>query len=223
MLVAFMALLIAMGAPSYAAQTIRSIFFAKHAGNANKVDGFRASSQPHPNTLLALDSHGKFPASVGLAGPRGAQGPGGPQGAQGPPGPGGPQGDRGFPGAPGSALAFAVILYAPPDEGGPAVWRIDDSSAKKLDNDVNLGPTGHPLPGVFCFHDLPFTVMNAGATPGAFGANGPFLVQVDVPSTGQAANPACPQNTGAAVYVTDPSGKLADPPDTSDTIYFALN
>jgi hypothetical protein len=211
MVVAFLAVLIALGAPGYAAQSVRSVFFAAQAGNAKKVDGLRASKRPHPNQLLALNSHAKFPASVGLAGPRGLQGlPG-------------PQGDRGNAGAPGSALAYSVILFKPPDEGGPPVWRIDDSLSKRLDNDVNLGAAGHPVAGVFCFHDLPFTVANVSATPGAFGSSGPFLVQVDAPHPGHSVNPNCPPTTGAAVYVTDPTGTLEDPKDTSDTIYFTFN
>jgi hypothetical protein len=227
--IATAALLVALGAPGYAAQSLQSVLFAQRAGNANKVDGLRASRKPRRNTLLALDSHGKFPASVGLAGPRGSQGPQGIQGARGPQGIQGVrglqglQGDRGNPGAPGSALAYSTILSEPPDEGGQAVWRIDDVLSKKLDNDVNLGDAGHPAPGVFCFHDLTFTVQNVVATPGRFGAHGPFSVQVDAPRKNHSFNASCPADTGAAVYISDPNGALEDPPDSTDTIYFELN
>jgi Collagen triple helix repeat (20 copies) len=224
MVVAVIAVLIALGAPSYAAQVVRSVFFAKHAGNAEKVDGLRASRTPRPNTLLALDAHGRFPASVGLAGPTGQTGPQGamgPQGAQGPAGPAGPQGGTGFPGAPGSALAYSTILYKPPDEGGSPVWRIDDSLSKHLDNDVNFR---HPSAGVFCLRGLGYTVNNLVATPGPFGPNGPFWVQVDTAHAGVPPGCSAYPDTAAAIYVTDPTTKsLADPPDITDTIYFELN
>jgi hypothetical protein len=209
MVVAVVAVLIALGAPSYAAQLVQSVFYAQRAGNAKRVDGLKASTKPRPNTLLALNSHGKFPASVGLAGPPG------PQGAT------GPQGDRGEPGAPGSALAYSVILYEENDEGTATEWRIDDTLSKHLDNDVNFS---HPGSGVFCLHGLPFTVGNIVATPGPFAAGTPFDVQVDMARPGHSLDGVgnCPANTGAIVYTTDSSGKLADP-NTSDTIFFELN
>jgi hypothetical protein len=224
--IATVALLVALGAPGYAAQSLQSVLFAKKAGNANKVNGIKASRTPHKNQLLALDAHGKFPASVGAVGatgPQGIQGARGPQGIQGIQGtPGG----RGNNGAPGSALAYSVILFEQPDEGGQAVWRIDDVLSKKLDNDVNLGESGHPdkHPGIFCFHDLTYTVSNLVATPGRFGQHGPFAVQVDMPYKGHAVNPSCPANTAAAIYVSDPAtNTLEDPPDDSDTIFFEFN
>ncbi len=227
LVIATAALLVALGAPGYAAQSLQSVLFAKRAGNANKVDGFSASKKPRKNTLLALDSHGKFPASVGLAAPRGSQGATGaqgPQGIQGAQGVQGIQGQPGSPGLPGSALAYSVILKESPDEGGPPEWRIDDVLSKKLDNDVNLGSAGHPVPGVFCFHDLTFTVANVVATPGRFGTHGPFSVQVDGPRNGHAFDPNCPAGTGAAVYISDPATNiLEDPPDSTDTIYFEFN
>lgn len=227
MVVALVALLIALGAPGYAAQSVGSVLFAAKAGNANKVDGLKASKKPHRNQLLALDSHGKFPASVGLTGPRGPQGPQGIQGTQGVQGIQGAQGLQGIKGNagdPGSALAYSVILNAPPDEGGAPHWRLNDTLSKKLDDDVNLGDSGHPAPGVFCFHDLPFTVTNIVATAGRFGVHGPFSVQVDAPRPGHSFDASCPAKTGAAVYVSDPAtNQLEDPPDTSDVIYFTLN
>jgi hypothetical protein len=251
MVVAVMALLIALGAPGFAAQAVRSVFFAARAGNAEKVDGLRASSRPRPNTLLALNAHGKFPSSVGLVGPRGPQGasgsrgPTGPQGvqgsqgvqgqqgspgadgAQGPPGPQGAQGlqgSPGTPGAPGSALAYSAIVYEKPDSGGNPVWRIDDRLSKKLDNDINFGDSGYiPGSGVFCFHQLGFTVSSVVATPGPFAGGTPFLVQAAVPTALQPSVQGCPSGTGAAIYVTDTTGKPIDPPDTSDTIYFEFN
>jgi hypothetical protein len=221
MAVAVVAVLIALGAPSYAAQVVRSVLFAKKAGNAQRVDGLRAFKKPHPNALLALDSRGRFPASVSPAGTTGAQGPRGLTGPQGAQGLQGPKGDRGFPGSPGSALADSVIVFEPPDEGGQAVWRIDDSLSKGLDNDVNFTwPAG--THGVFCLHDLSFTVKNAVATPGPFGS-APFFVQVDVARPGHAVDASCPAGSAAAIYVTDSTGAREDPPDPTDTIYFELN
>ena len=206
MVVAVVALLVALAGPGYAA--LQSVVFAARAGNAEKVDGLKASKRPHGNEIVALDSHGRLPASVGAVGPQGVPGP---------------QGAPGSPGAAGTALAYSTILYEPPDAGGPPEWRIDDTLSKKLDNDVNFA---HPAPGVFCIHDLPsyITVMNAVATPGAFGPSGPFLTQVDVPRTGHSVNSSCPANTAAAIYVTKPDGTaLEDPPGASDTIYFELS
>jgi hypothetical protein len=217
MVVALVALLVALGAPSYAAQAIQSVLFANRAGNANKVDGIKASRKPHANQLLALDSHGKFPFSVGAIGPRGPQGL---AGLTGPMGPTGPQGDPGANGAPGSALAYSVILYEPPDGGGPPAWRIDDNLSKKLDNDVNFT---RAAAGVYCLHKLPFTVGNIVATPGPLGANQPFDVEVDTARPNHALS-GCTSDDVAAVYVTDPAtGTLEDPPDKSDTIFFELN
>jgi hypothetical protein len=220
MLVAMVAVVISLTAPGYAAQLVRTVFFAKKAGNAQKVDGLRASKTPRPNTLLALDSQGKFPSSVGAVGPRGPQGLQGPQGVQGPQGSPGP---RGFTGTPGSARAYSVILWGVPDGGGPATWRIDDGISKALDNDLNLDDVGHPASGVFCFHDLTFGVTNVVATPGPFVGGTPFLVQVDAPRPGHVLDARCPPKTGAVIYTTDMSGAVTDPPDHSDTVYFEFN
>jgi hypothetical protein len=221
MVVAVVAVLIALGAPSYAAQAVRSVLFAKKAGNSQRVDGLRAFKKPHSNALLALDSRGRFPASVVPAGATGPQGPRGLTGPQGAQGLQGPKGDRGFPGDPGSARADSVIVFEPPDEGGPAVWRIDDSLSKGLDNDVNFTkPAG--TKGVFCLHNLSFAANNAVATPGPFGS-APFFVQVDVARPGHAVDASCPAGSTAAIYVTDSSGTSIDPPTSTDTIYFELN
>jgi hypothetical protein len=215
--VATVALLIALGAPGYAAQQLQ-VLFAKRAGNATKVDGLKASKKPRANTLLALDSHAKFPGSVVPAGPQGPRGDTGPQGPQGPQG---LQGIRGSIGAPGSALAYSTILFEPPDEGGPPQWRIDDDLSKNLDNDINFKRGAN---GVFCLYRLGFTVGNIVATPGPFGASGPFQIEVDTPRSGHSVNAACPAGTGAAIYTMLPGGETPhDPPDPSDTIYFELN
>jgi hypothetical protein len=217
MAVAFVALLVALGAPSYAAQSLQSVLFAKRSGNANRVDGFKASRRPRPNSLLVLNAHGKFPASVGAVGPAGSRGRQGPQGNQGPQG---IQGARGAAGAPGSAVAYSEIRWTKPDGGGPDQWLIDDDDSKRLDGTANFSLGSSP--GVYCFHNLGFPVTNVVATPGPFGPSGPFLAQgtsaVVSPSL-----PGCPSGTQAVVYATDMSGALADPPDHSDTINFTFN
>jgi Collagen triple helix repeat (20 copies) len=92
------------------AVTSRAPLFAKTAGYAQRaVDaaalrGIKASKQPRPGTLVPLGADGRFPASVGLAGPTGEKGDKGDQGARGPAGPEGdigPQGARGPAGLPG--------------------------------------------------------------------------------------------------------------------------
>lgn len=80
-------------------------FFAKTAGYANRagsaaaLGGVKLSKQPRPGTLLPLGADGKFPASVGLAGPAGPKGDRGERGERGPTG---PKGDPGLQGPRGS-------------------------------------------------------------------------------------------------------------------------
>src|SRR3954468_4101162 len=60
--------------------------FAKRAGfakNAGAVNGIKAARTPTPGKLVPLGTDGKFPASVGLAGPKGEKGDKGDTGAQG--------------------------------------------------------------------------------------------------------------------------------------------
>jgi hypothetical protein len=53
---------------------------ALFAKNAGKVNGLKASRTPKAGQLVALGADGKFPDSVGQAGPRGPEGPQGPAG-----------------------------------------------------------------------------------------------------------------------------------------------
>lgn len=67
-------------------QAFSGASFAKRAGfakNAGAVNGIKASRTPMPGKLVPLGQDGKFPASVGLAGPKGDKGD---TGAQGPAG-----------------------------------------------------------------------------------------------------------------------------------------
>ena len=218
MVVAVVAVLIALGAPGYAAQSLRSVLFAARAGNANKVDGFRASKRPRPNTLLILNAHGKFPASVSAVGPAG---PRGPQGLQGEQGPQGIPGARGNAGTPGSAVAYSVIRWTQPDGGGPDQWLIDDDFSKRLDGTANfsLGELTRrvllPQPGL---HRHQYVVATPRDRSGDWPVPGPGSELGRKP-----VSPGMPVGTRQAVYATNMSGSLADPPDHSDTIYFTFN
>jgi hypothetical protein len=68
---------------------------ADYAKNAGAVNGIKASKRPRVGWLLPLGKSGKFPASVGVAGPAGPQGPKGDQGAKGEAGPKGASGPPG--------------------------------------------------------------------------------------------------------------------------------
>ena len=82
-------------------QAFSGASFAKRsafAKNAGAVNGIKASRTPTPGKLVALGPNGKFPASVGLAGPQGPKGDTGPQGPKGDTGSQGPAGTNGVSG-----------------------------------------------------------------------------------------------------------------------------
>jgi hypothetical protein len=67
-------------------QAFSGASFAKRAAfakNAGAVNGIKASRTPMPGKLVPLGTDGKFPASVGLAGPKGDKGDTGVQGPAG--------------------------------------------------------------------------------------------------------------------------------------------
>ena len=74
---------------------------ANYARNAGAVNGIKASREPRAGALVPLGEDGRFPPSVGVAGPqgpkgdRGLQGQQGPRGTTGPAGPAGPTGAQG--------------------------------------------------------------------------------------------------------------------------------
>lgn len=68
---------------------------ADYSKNAGAVNGIKASTRPRTGWLLALGKGGKFPASVGVAGPPGPAGGPGPKGDPGPKGATGPAGVSG--------------------------------------------------------------------------------------------------------------------------------
>ena len=77
----------------------KSSGYANRAGTAATLRGIKVSKQPRPGMLLPLAPDGKFPASVGLAGPAGPKGDKGDRGEQGARGPAGPKGEPGSQGA----------------------------------------------------------------------------------------------------------------------------
>jgi hypothetical protein len=89
---------------------------ADFAKNAGAVNGIKASKRPRVGWLVPLGKGGKFPASVGVAGPTGPQGPAGPagpQGAKGDAGARGPSGPSGPGGPPGISGYRIVNAYSP--------------------------------------------------------------------------------------------------------------
>lgn len=90
--------------------------YAKRAGNAQAVNGIRASREPGPGKLVPLGQDGRFPASVGVAGPQGDRGP------IGPPGPPGPRGIGGW--------EYRVAgIDIPPKSG--RTWQVNCSPGKR--------------------------------------------------------------------------------------------
>jgi hypothetical protein len=85
---------------------------ADYAKNAGAVNGLKASTRPRVGWLVALGAGGKFPASVGVAGPVGPQGPAGPAGTQGQKGDKGDKGSKGDKGATGPREGVTVIPVA---------------------------------------------------------------------------------------------------------------
>jgi hypothetical protein len=79
------ALFVSLGGPAAAVSVSRTIV-AKHAHEADAVNGISASRRARPLTVVALDRSGRFPRAVlpaAPAGATGARGPAGPQGAAG--------------------------------------------------------------------------------------------------------------------------------------------
>jgi hypothetical protein len=74
---------------AFSSRVAKRAVFAKNAGAVNHI---KASRTPRPGMLVPLGQDGKFPASVGLAGPQG------PKGAKGDKGDTGAQGPAGTPG-----------------------------------------------------------------------------------------------------------------------------
>jgi hypothetical protein len=111
--------------------------YAQKAGNAAALNGLKASKQPQPGMLIPLGADGRFPASVGLAGPAGPKGergevgergPVGPKGAVGPAGALGREGPRGPSGISGWQFLTAG-MNIPPKTG--RTWQVSCPSGKR--------------------------------------------------------------------------------------------
>jgi hypothetical protein len=101
---------------------------ADFAANAGAVNGIKASKAPRAGFLLPLGQNGKFPASVGLAGP---QGPKGDKGDQGQKGPAGPVGAPGAPGAPGISGYGYYVKPMDIDKKVEATWEVECPAGQK--------------------------------------------------------------------------------------------
>jgi hypothetical protein len=101
---------------------------AEFATNAGAVNGIKASKTPRAGYLLPLGRNGKFPASVGLAGP---QGPKGDKGDTGPKGPAGPAGAPGAPGQPGIAGWGYYIKEQDVTAKATLEWQVDCPGGQK--------------------------------------------------------------------------------------------
>ena len=71
---------------------------AGYATNSGSVNGIKASRNARPGYLIALGANGKFPRSIGQAGPSGPPGPHGDKGDKGDKGDAGPTGQPGLSG-----------------------------------------------------------------------------------------------------------------------------
>jgi hypothetical protein len=120
--------------PPFAAHAKR----ADYATNAGALNGIKASKTPRAGSLLPLGLDGKFPASVGIAGPAG------PKGDQGPPGPTGPKGATGPKGPPGPAGQPGG--QAPAGPSGPS----GISGWQYLTNELTVGPDRPGTWQVYC-------------------------------------------------------------------------
>lgn len=130
--------------------------FAKHAKTADyaksagALNGIKASAEPRAGQLVPLGTDGKFPPSVGLAGPAGPQGPKGDKGDQGAPGPAGPKGATGPKGTTGAAGDRGPA--GPPGPSGISNWqykleRLDLPAHRRDSWGVNCGAGRKALGG----------------------------------------------------------------------------
>ena len=104
----------------------------KFARNAGAVNGIKASREPRAGALVPLGADGRFPPSVGVAGPAGPQGPKGDRGTQGPRGLTGPAGPAGGPGPTG-----------PPGAPGMSGWEYKTAG-------MSIGPEDYETWSVDC-------------------------------------------------------------------------
>jgi hypothetical protein len=195
MVVAFIALLLALGGTGYAAialpkNSVGTAQLKKNAVTSKKIKNGAVNSKKVKNgSLLRAD----FKAD---------QLPAGPQGPQGSEGPRGPQGLKGDTGAAGSAAAYALV-----NEDGSVVG----AQAKN----ITSANVTHPIIGTYCFSGLSFAPTNVLATIngntglGAGDAQASIFLAGEDPTTVA----GCPAGAQAVVYTIDnstPEGFLVD-------------
>jgi hypothetical protein len=190
MVVAFIALLVAMGGTGYAAiqlpnNSVGSKQLKQNAVTSKKIKNGAVNSNKVKNgSLLSADfKSGQLPA-----GPRGLEGPRGPEG---------PKGETG---AAGSAAAYALV-----DSLGAVVG----AQAKNIAQANVTRPAG----GVYCFSGLSFAPTNIIATINGNTGNGAGDAQASIFLAGE--DPTvfgCPAGAQAVVYTinNDNPGTLAD-------------
>jgi hypothetical protein len=193
--IALLALFLALGGTTYAASTAL-------IGN-NTV----ASPQVVNGSLKAKDLSAK--ARKALKGNRGLRGL---RGANGAAGVRGPTGVQGVQGTPGEAVGFAGV------HGDATLF-----TPASLSKNVTAANISHPLMGVYCFHDLPFTPRSAIATgANGFGANFTLVtVEINGRDGGIFAPPDCASTDQARVRtVLVPSGGTYAPSALSDQAFY---
>lgn len=192
MVVAFIALLVAMGGTGYAAtqlpkNSVGTAQLKKNAVTSKKIKKGAVNSKKVKNgSLLRADfKAGQLPA-----------------GARGPEGQRGPQGPKGDTGAAGSAAAYALV-----NEDGSVV-------AAQAKNIASANVT-HPIIGTYCFSGLPFAPTNILATINGntgLGA-GDAQASIFLPGEDPTTVAGCPAGAQAVVYTVDnstPEGFLVD-------------
>jgi hypothetical protein len=137
---------------------------ADYATNAGAVNGVKASRRPRVGWLVALGPGGKFPASVGVAGPSGPQGPAGATGPAGSAGAAGATGPKGPAGVSGYTIKTDVrsapnvltsvggdVVYCDAGQkvlgGGGTITRADGSYGNQNARIIDSNPTSDPTTG----------------------------------------------------------------------------
>src|SRR3954452_7445068 len=148
---------------------------ALFAANAAKVGGIAAARTPTPGKLVPLGANGKFPASVGLAGPAGpagARGPRGPEGAAGPQGAPGAQGAVGATGAQGAVRPAGPTGPAGANGTARAYGWVNSNATLNDARSRGLSVTRYGTsPGAYCVTPAASTGINVTTTYPALAAD----------------------------------------------------
>ena len=193
--IALLALFLALGGTTYAASTALI--------GKNTV----ASPQVVNGSLKTKDLSAK--ARKALKGNRGLRGL---RGAVGATGARGPTGVTGVQGAAGEAVGFAGV------HGDGTLF-----TPTSLSKNVTAANISHPLAGVYCFHNLPFTPRSAMASgANGFGANFTLAtVEINGRDGGIFAPPDCAATDQARVRtVLVPSGGAYTPSALADEAFY---